>query len=117
MSSQQSDSSAGEIIVPEKKLWAPKAKKTTHTTHELHTTWVSLRGHGTFNCQITDANMSVDSNVMCSISEMNDSGVPFIGNAAMSVLNVAPFNNGVWVKVNIAFDRDLNFQLMFIWSS
>jgi hypothetical protein len=68
-----------------------------------------------FNVKFESPSMTVNSNVMVSIGEMTGDDVLFIGQASMSVLNVAPFNGGTWVRVHIPFDVAVIFQLMFVW--
>jgi hypothetical protein len=110
-------SAGGQIIVPDEKLLVAKTRKIVRAATTIFTDWHVFSGNGIFNVKYENPEMGVDSNVMVSISEMTTNDSPFIGNAAMSIANVAPFNHGAWVKVNIAWDRPLRFQLMFLWSN
>ena len=39
---------------------------------------------------------------------------PFIGDAAMSILNVAPDDTGtVWIRMNVDFGSTLNWRVIF----
>ncbi|HYF99040.1 MAG TPA: hypothetical protein VD815_03020 [Candidatus Saccharimonadales bacterium] len=63
-------------------------------------------GKGSLRCQIIDKDthnprVTANSRVVASISEYNSNG-PFIGNASLRVLSVAPNDNGeIWVKVYV----------------
>jgi hypothetical protein len=59
--------------------------------------------------------MNHNSNVVVSICEMTVNNAPFLALAPMSVANVAPIDNGCLVRVNVHWDKDLRFQLMFVW--
>ena len=113
-------SAANQLIVPEENILAPKKRPASLQKRldpaPVFTTWFIFSGNGIFNIKFEHDQMSVQSNVMVSISEMSTNDSPFIGLAPMSIANVAPFNNGVWVKVNIGWDKPLRFQLMFVWA-
>lgn len=40
----------------------------------------------------------------------------FIGNALMRICNIAPFNGGAFIRVEVAWDRPLRFQVMLNYS-
>jgi hypothetical protein len=108
-------SAAHRVVVPEQKIWKPKKKAALTHGATFFTAWHVYSGKGLLDCRFDHPDMSAQSNVMVSISEMTADDVPFIGNASMSVANVAPFDHGVWVRVNVAWDEALRFQLMFVW--
>jgi hypothetical protein len=113
-------SATGQLVVPDEKVWVPKQKPTLRLQPfeaAFFSAWHVYSGNGVFNIKYEDGSMNVNSNVVVSISEMTTNDTPFIGNAPMSVANVAPFNNGTWVKVNIGWDKPLRFQLMFVWGN
>ena len=113
-------SASSQLIVPEEKLFVPKKKpalsQQTRAAASVFTDWHIYSGNGIFNINYENVSMSVNSNVMVSISEMTTDDSPFIGLAPMSIANVAPYNHGTWVKVNIGWDKALRFQLMFVWA-
>jgi hypothetical protein len=108
-------SAANRVVVPEQNIWKPKKKVALTHGATFFTAWHVYSGNGIFNVRFDNPNMNTQSNVMVSISEMTADDIPFIGDAPMSVANVAPFDNGAWVKVNIGWDQSLRFQLMFVW--
>ena len=113
-------SAVGQLIVPDAKNRVPKKQPKLSPqplAASVFTAWHIYSGNGIFNIKFEDPNMNVNSNVMVSIGEMSTDDVPFIGLAPMSVANVAPFDNGTWVKVNIGWDTPLRFQLMFLWGN
>ncbi|MET8681424.1 hypothetical protein ABZW18_28560 [Streptomyces sp. NPDC004647] len=55
------------------------------------------------------------SQVAVSICELNNDGVPFIGNARLEVHNVAPHNDGrIIVRGQVHWENDLHVRLNYI---
>jgi hypothetical protein len=85
---------------------APRVSDSSYTGFAL---W---RGNGLVNLQINDGNITADSRVFVSISEYStDARINrFIGNAQMSILNVAPTNGAVHVLANVNWSSALNVR-------
>ena len=68
------------------------------------------RGNGTVNLNLRHGWINAGSRVVASISEYNTSWNVdrFIGSAAMQVLNVSPYNGGVWVKIAVNWGGPIN---------
>lgn len=74
-------------------------------------------GHGVQVVTIKDSNIKSSSSVVASIHEvLNVFGSP-LGSAHMAVLNVFPFNGGVFVRVKVDFDRPLIFVVAAIYAN
>jgi len=84
----------------------------------MYTSYWDGWGAGTF---VLAFNYGVNrhSRVVCSITELGGPpggplDWPFIGNASMQVLNVAPSDDGnVYVRMNVAWDSTLQWRLTF----
>ncbi|MCU0393010.1 MAG: hypothetical protein MUE81_18020 [Thermoflexibacter sp.] len=72
-------------------------------------TFFTLRGNGKILIDCADRRITANSRVFVSISEFNsDARINrFIGAADFQVLNVAPYNGGVRVRINIAWGSPL----------
>ena len=72
-------------------------------------------GHGIqiVNCQAGSINKGLV--VVASICELTLNGVPFLGDATMTIYNVIPHDGFAQVKVDVKFDRDLPYQVMLVW--
>ena len=56
-----------------------------------------------------------DSQISVSITELNSQGIPFVGNAAMQVLNVSPDDLGnIFVRCNVDWSSPLRLRFNFI---
>ena len=117
-------SAVSQLVVPE--ILVPKKQSSLSqqagVVAGVFSAWKPFSGHGVFPVRFDDGNMDVNSNVAVSICEMTAQDSPLMGAAPMSVANVVPFSNpapqrggGVVVKVNIGWDNDLRFQLMYVW--
>ena len=72
----------------------------------------TFTGNGRIAVTHRDSRITALSNVTAGISEVNANNVPFLGDAVMTVHNVAPFNGGVIVRVNVAWNSPLRCKLM-----
>jgi hypothetical protein len=54
------------------------------------------------------------SNILVAASEIDGTGAPFIGDTSIEILNVAPFENAVKVRVNVLSNSPINFRLAFV---
>ncbi|MDR3702029.1 MAG: hypothetical protein P4L56_20440 [Candidatus Sulfopaludibacter sp.] len=56
------------------------------------------------------------SNILAAATELDGTGAPFIGGAAIQVLDIAPFQDAVKVRVNVLFNSPVTFRLsLVIW--
>ncbi|MGC2684784.1 MAG: hypothetical protein WA323_23220 [Candidatus Nitrosopolaris sp.] len=76
------------------------------------------RGHGIINDHINTPGSGINHNsrVVASITELTDpGGRPFLGDASLSVLSVAPNDDGtVDLKININWGSDLNYRVSIL---
>jgi len=78
--------------------------------------------NGTFDANLQWPSVQSDSYVVATISERHDPPVNeggrdasrFLGSASLSILNVVPHDAGVTVRVNIAWDTPLPYDVDFI---
>jgi hypothetical protein len=76
----------------------------------------------TFNgVQIVNVNLPasmgvtpLSSNILVAASQIDGTGSPFIGDASIEILNIAPFENGVKVRVNVLWNSPIQFRLAFV---
>ena len=68
------------------------------------------RGNGAVRLNFANAGIHAGSRVSASVSEYNTAWNVdrFIGNADLQVLNVAPYNGGVWLRVNVGWNSPIN---------
>jgi hypothetical protein len=92
-------------------LEAEETRKGESRQARAHTFGI-FTGKGFIRCRINDSRITTASDVTAGIGEMDGNNIPFIGDAVMTVHNVAPFNGGVFVRVNVAWDSPLRFQVM-----
>ncbi len=75
----------------------------------------NFRGHGVVDVDVPQPPVRSDSIAVASAAELGIFGgeeQPFIGNASIQVVNIAPQDNGVLrVRVNIMWDNDLNVRI------
>lgn len=90
----------------------PTTEAVSRFGHSFHL----FTGRGTSVVRINNPEITVDSDVTASIGEMTANDTPFIGDALMRVCNVAPFNGGVFVRVEIGWSSNLRFQVMLHYS-
>ncbi len=74
------------------------------------TTTYQWRGNGTVLLNLRNGSIFAGSRVVASASEYNTAWNVdrFIGNATISVLNVSPYNGGVWVRLANNWGSPLN---------
>jgi hypothetical protein len=77
----------------------------THTFNGIQTVPESIPGLG-----ITPKN----SNILVAAVELDSLGNPFIGGAAIQVMDIAPEQDGVSVRVNVLFDTPVTFRLAYV---
>jgi hypothetical protein len=79
---------------------------------------VFLRGRGVNFFDVPLQGCKHNSRVAAGISELAVVGggtvIPHMGNAHMAVLNVVPREGVVTVRVNVAWDNDLDFEITVI---
>jgi hypothetical protein len=57
---------------------------------------------------------SLNSNILVAATQIDGTGAPFIGDASIQILNVAPFQNAVKVLVNVLWNSPIEFRLAFV---
>jgi hypothetical protein len=76
-----------------------------------------LTGRSIMDWNVSRADIVARSRVVASISEVNANGDPFIGTASLIVHGVAPYNGGVWIKVEVKWERDLPFRITLMYEN
>jgi hypothetical protein len=56
----------------------------------------------------------LNSNILVAATQLDGTGAPFIGDASIEILNVAPFENAVKVRVNVLWNSPIEFRLAFV---
>ena len=75
------------------------------------------RGHGVYTQPFIKLGVNRHSRVVGSITEIAQPpgeplDFPFIGDAQMQILNIAPEDDGnVWLRISIGWDSDLNYRV------
>ena len=79
-------------------------------------TYYTWRGSGSVKLTCGNNSINANSRVVASISEYNTDPTQnrFIGDASMLVYNVAPYNGGVVVLINVNWDSPLNVRVDFL---
>ena len=54
------------------------------------------------------------SNILAAACELNEAEQPFVGKASVQVLNIAPGDNSVVVRLNILWDYPINVRLAIV---
>jgi hypothetical protein len=54
------------------------------------------------------------SNILVAATQLDGTGSPFIGDASIEILNIAPAENGVKVNVNVLWNSPILFRLAFV---
>lgn len=74
------------------------------------------RGNGSARLNLLSGWIGSGSRVVASISEYDTAwnADRFLGDASMQVLNVAPYNGGVWVDVSVGWNSPLNVCVTLI---
>lgn len=57
---------------------------------------------------------SLRSNILVAATQLDGTGAPFIGDASIQVLNIAPADNGVKVLVNVLWNSPIEIRLAFV---
>ncbi|MCX4750495.1 hypothetical protein OG455_34145 [Kitasatospora sp. NBC_01287] len=71
--------------------------------------------HGVFKLTFTVPGVTSDSVVMVSMTELaNGSNLPFVGDATLTVHNVAPGNGTVQLRGEVDWDSDLSVRVSFL---
>ena len=115
---ETSNTYTGEYLAPETRAVGtePKTGIRPRVQSAFAHHFEIFTGNGANILRISNPEITVNSDVTASIGEMTQNDVPFIGSAVMRVSNVAPFNGGVLVRVEVDFDRPLRFQVMLTYS-
>jgi hypothetical protein len=76
-------------------------------------TYYTWRGFGTVKLNCGNSAIRANSRVFASISEYNTDPTQnrFIGDAFMVIYNIAPYNGGVIVRLNVGFSSALNVRV------
>ncbi len=76
-------------------------------------TYYTWRGSGVVNLNCGNGSINANSRVFASVSEYNTDPTinRFIGNASMSVSNVAPYNGGVIIKLYVNWNGPINVRV------
>jgi len=80
------------------------------------TTTYQWRGNGTVLLNLRHGAILAGSRVFASVSEYNTAWNVdrFIGNATIQVLNVSPYNGGVWVRLACGWSSPLNNSISLL---
>ena len=70
--------------------------------------------HGTFTLNFSVPGVTPSSVVMVSMTEINANGQPFVGDATVTVHNVAPGNGNVRLRGEVDWDSDLSVRVYFL---
>lgn len=70
--------------------------------------------HGTFTLTFSLPGVTSNSVVMVSMAELDGGNQPFIGDATMTVHNVAPGHESVRVRGEVDWDSDLPVRISFL---
>jgi hypothetical protein len=57
---------------------------------------------------------SLNSNILVAATQLDGTGSPFIGDASIQILNIAPADNGVKVLVNVQWNSPIEIRLAFV---
>ncbi len=80
------------------------------------TTTYQWRGNGTVLLNLRHPAILAGSRVFASVSEYNTAwnADRFIGNAFIQVLNVSPYNGGVWVRLSCGWSSPINNSISLL---
>jgi hypothetical protein len=84
---------------------APYFFSNAHTFSGVQTVNENIPGLG-----ITPKN----SNILVAAVELDGLGTPFIGGAAIQVMDIAPAQDGVSVRVNVLWESPITFRLAYV---
>ncbi len=70
--------------------------------------------HGQWRLTLWDDWINCNSQVFVSATEWDQNGCGFVGDARYTVHNIAPFNGGVTVRVNIEWGSDIRVRLDYL---
>ncbi|UOG75278.1 hypothetical protein MTX78_01465 [Hymenobacter tibetensis] len=98
---------------------ATSKRGTDDVSIQAFSAYYTYRGYGTVRLNCPHAAINSNSRVVASISEYNTDPRlnRFIGNAVMQIYNVAPYNGGVFIRLNVAFGSPLNVRVDVIIES
>lgn len=90
-----------------------KPKNGAELSPGAFSTFFTYRGYGVVNLNCGNANIHANSRVVAAISEYNTDPQQnrFVGAATMQVYNVAPYNGGVVIRLNIGWNSPLNARI------
>ncbi len=90
-----------------------KAKDGAELSAGAFSTFYTWRGNGTVRLNCGHPSINANSRVVASISEYNTDPRQnrFIGDAAMLIYNVAPYNGGVVIRLNVGWSSPLNVRV------
>jgi hypothetical protein len=74
-------------------------------------------GHGRINMRGTAPGLGISagSNMVASITEVDGNDVPFAGLADTKVYNVAPFQDGAVIRVDLVWGSDIRYKILMRW--
>lgn len=100
------------VFGPEGKPPANHFEPKAFGTGSFSTTY-QWRGHGTVRLNLLSPWVGAGSRVVASLAEYNTQWNVdrFIGDAPMSVLNVAPYHGGTWIEVSVNWSTALNVSI------
>jgi hypothetical protein len=109
---------SGNMLTPEQSTVGtePKRVRNPRTESAFGHSFHIFVGNGPLILRINNHEIAFDSDVTGSVGEMTQGDVPFIGNAVMRLCNIAPFDGGTFVFVEINWDTPLRFQVMLHYS-
>ncbi len=74
-------------------------------------------GHGRIDMRGTAPGLGISagSNMVASITEVNAQDIPFVGLADCKVYNVAPFQDGAVIRVDLVWGSDIRYKILLRW--
>ncbi|WP_156457001.1 hypothetical protein [Bradyrhizobium sp. CCH5-F6] len=74
-------------------------------------------GRGRINVRgnATGLGISSGSNMVASVTEVDGNNVPFVGLADCKVYNVAPFQDGAVIRIDLVWGSDIRYKILMRW--
>jgi hypothetical protein len=74
-------------------------------------------GRGRINMRATAPGLGISagSNMVASVTEVDGNDVPFLGLADTKVYNVAPFQDGAFIRVDMVWGSDFRYKILLRW--
>ena len=90
-----------------------KAKDDAELSPGAFSTFFTWRGNGSVRLNCSHPSINANARVVASISEYNTDPRQnrFVGDASMQIYNVAPYNGGVVIRLNVSWNSPLNVRI------